>query len=326
MSFYEEFAAGAFDLNGTTVQGLPNGHSGYVLVGAPSAFYASYANNLNLTDDSVSAALTLPFTFQHPGGRTDVISVSSNGFVWLGPSGNDRAFSDHSILLSDPPSLAALWMDLNPEFALPGGVFGDADPSGQAYYVTFAGVPEYNTTSNNTFQIALFANGTFELRYPTAGNLLRTAVVGYSTGNGAPDPGPVDLSAAMPFDTGTGGSPLVLDAAGSRPRLGTTFSMITSPVPLGTALGFMLFGFRSAATDLTSLGVAGCTSFIDLQIGVDVVASFATPTTTVVYPLGVPSNAALIGVTVLAQSATFSPGFNPLGLIVSNGGRLRLGL
>jgi hypothetical protein len=218
-------------------------------------------------------------------------------------------------------------MDLNPDFAFPGGVFGDADPNGQAYYVTFAGVPEYNTTSANTFQIALFANGTFELRYPSAANLLRPAVVGYSTGNGAPDPGPVDLSAAMPFDTGNGGSPLVLEAAsGSRPRLGTTFSMISSPVPLGTALGFMLFGFRSAATDLTSLGVAGCTSYIDLQNGVHVIAAFATPTTAVAFPLGVPSNASLIGVTVLAQSATFSPGFNPLGLIVSNGGRLRLGL
>ncbi|HLQ37795.1 MAG TPA: hypothetical protein VK348_08340, partial [Planctomycetota bacterium] len=311
----------------TRIVGVPNGNNGYVLAASASTMFQALTTNLNLTDDSISGPITLPFTFVHPAGQTNVICVSSNGFIWFQSGGSDRAFSDHTILLQDPPSLAALWMDLNPDPPINGGVFADPDPNGQVFYVTWSGVPEYNhPASANTFQIALFANGNFELRYPSAGTVAHTALVGYSTGNGAPDPGPIDWSAALPFNTGTGGAPLELDAApGSRPRIGTTFTLQTARIPAGTPLGFMLLGFNRTATDLTPLGMAGCTGFVGLQASSHTALAFATPATVVPFPINVPNNNALVGVTVFAQSATLSTGFTPLGVIASNGGQLDLG-
>lgn len=326
ISFYEEFAPTTFDLANTSVTGIPNGQNGYLLVGGTNALSPLRVANLNLFDDSVSGPIALPFRFPHPGGSTDTISVSSNGFLWFGPGGSDRAFADHNLLLADPPSLAALWMDLNPELAFGGGVFADADANGQAFYVTWANVPEYNNPGGNTFQIALFANGNFELRYAAAASLTHTSVVGYSTGNGAADPGAIDISAVLPFDTGAGAGPLRLEAApGSRPRLGTTFTLQTTPIPAGTPLGFMLLGLNSSAIDLTAAGMPGCTGYVDFLGGGISTGVFAVPGATAPYSLGVPNNLALVGMTLFAQSATLSQGFNGLGLIASNGGRLDLG-
>jgi hypothetical protein len=328
VSFYEEFAGGAFDLSGTGLRGVPNGSNGWLLLPAASAIFTGFSNNLGLTDDSVAGPIALPFPFTHPGGTTNVICVSSNGFLWFAGGGSERAFSDHNILLADPPSLAALWTDLNPDIAgLGGGVFADPDPSGQAFYVTWRFIPEYNQpATSNTFQIALFANGNFELRWPSAGTVTHQSVVGYSTGNGAPDPGPIDISAALPFNTGPGAAPLVLAAAaGSRPRLGSTFTLVTSPIPAGTSLGVLLLGFLQGAIDLAPIGMPGCTGYVDFRNGASATTFFATPSASVPFGIAVPNNNALVGFALFAQSATLSSGFNGLGVIASNGGRLEIG-
>jgi hypothetical protein len=328
VSFYEEFAGGAFDLNGTGLRGVPNGSNGWLLLPAASAIFTGASNNLGLTDDSVSGPLALPFPFTHPGGTTNVVCVSSNGFLWFAGGGSDRAFSDHNILLADPPSLAALWTDLNPDIAgLGGGVFADPDPNGQAFYVTWRNIPEYNQpATSNTFQIALFANGTFELRWPSASTATHQSVVGYSTGNGAPDPGPIDISAALPFNTGPGAAPLVLAAAaGSRPRIGSTFTLVTSPIPAGTSLGVMLLGFLQGSIDLAPLGMPGCTGYVDFVNGGSATLLFATPSASVPFGIPVPNNVGLVGFQLFAQSATLSAGFNGLGVIASNGGRMEIG-
>jgi hypothetical protein len=327
VSFYEQFAAGTFDLNGTGVRGTPNGQNGYVLQAIGGTLLGTATNNLGLTDDSVSGPIWLPFDFPHPAGPTRVISVSSNGFVWFMAGGTDRAFADFTILLQDPPSLAGLWMDLNPDLAvLGGGVFADPDPNGQAFYVTWSGVPEYNNPGANTFQIALFANGNFELRWPSASVGTHQAVVGYSTGNFAPDPGPIDLSSALPFNTGPGAEPLRLAAAsGSSPRIGTTFTLQTSAIPAGTALGFMLFAFNSAAIDLTGFGMAGYTGYVDFLGSPTSVTAFTVPGPTAPFPVAVPNSSLLIGLALFAQAATLSGGFNSLGAIASNGGRIDVG-
>jgi len=87
----------------------------------------------------------------------------------------------------------------------------------------------------------------------------------------------------------------------------------------------MLLGFNRTATDLTPLGMAGCTGFVGLQASSHTALAFATPATVVPFPINVPNNNALVGVTVFAQSATLSTGFTPLGVIASNGGQLDLG-
>src|SRR5687768_2537344 len=102
-----------------------------ILSGVPAIAQAPcFDNNLGtpitLFDDQVSQPQTLGFTFPGPAGPVTTIGISSNGFIWLdGTSNNSRCCTGNEQgFLSDPPSIAAGWMDLYPPGAGPGdGVF-----------------------------------------------------------------------------------------------------------------------------------------------------------------------------------------------------------
>ena len=67
---------------------MPAG-GGYFVSGGSNNFFTPVAPNLGLTDDSVSAAQTMPFTFAFPGGSTNQLWISSNGYIWLAASTNN---------------------------------------------------------------------------------------------------------------------------------------------------------------------------------------------------------------------------------------------
>ena len=73
--------------------------------------------------------------------------------------------------------------------------------------------------------------------------------------------------------------------------------------------------------DLTSQGMPGCFGYV--QNGVS--SLFIAPGATSTYPLVVPNTASLIGLSVINQSFTYSPGLPPLGVSASNGVLLRVG-
>ena len=106
----------------------------------------------------------------------------------------------------------------------------DTDPQNGAAYVTFTNVPEAGTANVSTFQLAFFSSGIVEYRYQACAVGDHIALTGWSPGGGGRDPGPVDLSTAVPIQTGTDASPLQLTAAG-RPILGTGVVMTASNVP-----------------------------------------------------------------------------------------------
>lgn len=324
---YELFTSGTCDLSNQSMLFQPNGAGGWVVIPGSNTWFSGFTNNLNLTDDSVAQGLALPFAFNHPAGTVTSIDVSSNGFLWLASNTNSACCTGNVAgFLADLPRIAPLWMDLNPSSG--GAVYADADPSGQAYYVTWSAVPEFgNAATIVTMQVALFANGGFELRYQTVGNGSHDALTGYTTGNGAVDPGNRDLTAAIPFSTGTGGIPLGLNTtvSGDRPILGTTFNQDIVNVPASSPLAFLFLGFTSygpTGIDLTAVGMPGCFQWNSLSSTLVYLASGPTVTAAIT----VPNNPSLGGLFLHNQAAALAPGLNALGVIASNGATLRLGM
>jgi hypothetical protein len=87
----------------------------------------------------------------------------------------------------------------------------------------------------------------------------------------------------------------------------------------------MLFGLQSAAIDLGTYGMAGCTGFVDFLASPNAATAFAIAGPSASFPVAVPNSGILVGVTLFAQAATLSAGFNSLGAIASNGGRIEVG-
>ncbi|MFQ5720760.1 MAG: hypothetical protein ACE5IK_14575, partial [Acidobacteriota bacterium] len=139
-------------------------------------------------DDAVEVPLDgLSFPFQ--GRRWSSVFVNSNGNLTFG-SADPFPFPTVSRLLSGPPRIAALWDDLDPGAG--GLVRVDRRPG--VVVVTFDEVPEFFGTAGITFSIELHADG--EIRFVYGVNGANDGIVGISPGNGAVDPGPLDLSAS----------------------------------------------------------------------------------------------------------------------------------
>jgi hypothetical protein len=99
--------------------------------------------------------------------------------------------------------------------------------------------------------------------------------------------------------------------------LGTTINLVTSGIPGGTLLGATIFSNiqHDPGIDLGSIGMPGCNRYVDLEVSRIFLVSAATGSV----PQSIPNSPSFAGVQVHCQSATFSPGFDPLGVIASNG-------
>jgi len=319
-SFYEVFPAGTFDLSNTSITMLPTG-TGYVVTSGTNTWWTPVGANLGLTDDSVSLAQPLGFTFAFPGGSTTNLFISSNGFVWPQANTNNGCCGGVAgDLLALPARFAALWNDLNP--ATGGSVVFDVDPSNLTAYVTFTGVNEFGTTNANTFQMAFHASGVVDMRWQNCSVLSHITLTGWSPGGGARDPGNVDLSATPVLITMPDSTALALTAA-PRPVLGNTVVLTCRNVPTGTPLGVMILSItqHNPGIDLTSLGMPGCFQYV----GLDAVTVFFPVGSTGTMPIGIPNNVAFAGVHLFGQAAAFVAGLNPLGVTSSNALNLGIG-
>ena len=127
-------------------------------------------------DDDATAAVALPFTFNYFGNDYTSVNVSTNGNAQFGAS-NSTAFSNGTLPSAGLPNdaLYVLWDD------------HDFDLTGHAYtqllgtigvdarfIIQWNNVGQYNIGATpldaNTYQIALFEDGSFEFRYLTLGN------------------------------------------------------------------------------------------------------------------------------------------------------------
>jgi hypothetical protein len=326
-SFYELFPTGSADLTGHTLLMVPNGIGGYgVTPLAGATIVPPTTPGLALTDDSVSAALALPFTFNFPGGATSAIRVDSNGRVFLGGGTATSSYlpAPAGLLGSAVPLLCPAWSDLLPNAA--NNVHFHT--TGAVAYVTWNGCPMYGAPgSSNRFQIVLSDNGTndtVEFRCEAWGNSAGLGLTGFSPGLDARDPLSRDLTAGA-FSTATDAPPLQL-VASARPRLGTTIGLVTMNLPAGALLAVNLLGMTPIVPgiELSSFGMPTCYLHVMLTP-----AALDTPPIVggvASRPLVIPMNPSLQGAQLVSQSGVFVLGINTFGMVTSNGLDLRLNL
>lgn len=117
------------------------------------------------SDDGLSAALPLGFSFNFYGTAFTSVKVGSNGYLSF--TTTNTAYTNQGIPTAAEPNnlLAAFWDDLNPGSA--GTVKYLADGANQRFIVQYTGVPIYQTTSYQTFQVIIHADGRIKYQYQT---------------------------------------------------------------------------------------------------------------------------------------------------------------
>jgi hypothetical protein len=162
---------------------------------------------------------------------------------------------------------------------------------------------------------------------PLGGTTNTGFLVGWSPGGASLDPGIIDLSLLLPAGFSVSGADILALALGAAPRpvVGTAVTYTTSNVPAGTILTGQLLSFGQVfpGVDLGFLGAPGCLQLINTA-GSSSFLLFGGPTVTFV--LSIPNNPTFAGIVLYCQSASLTPGVNPLGLVTSNGIRSLINL
>ncbi|HEX5052124.1 MAG TPA: hypothetical protein VFZ65_10150, partial [Planctomycetota bacterium] len=285
-------------------------------------------------DDALSAPIMLPFTFNYPGGSTNMITISSNGSVYLAAVSSSTyqtcgaSYGGIVPFRDEPARIAAYYHDLDPSVS--GGIYYDVDPSMSIVRITFDHIQEWGVAAAvNTMQVTLDASGQVEIAYgglsnQSAGN---NAIAGFTNGYGARLAAPVDLSARinapMGFTTGDGRFPPVLKMD-ARPVLGTSPNIVTTNVTPGTLIQALAAGDVAlpGPLDLGFIGMPGCNLHINVQI---LFTNIINGSGQFVQPFVIPNTAMLQGQQLVFQAAPLTPGYNSLGLLTSNGLCTRLG-
>jgi hypothetical protein len=316
--FYEIGPGTSFDLANTAIELIPAGQ-GYLVQPSAATWFGGYTNVMPHFDDSV-VTVNLPFAFPHPGGTTNVVGQSSNGYIWLdGVTLFAPYFPDVFGFQNDPGRLLGLWTDL---YVPGGGAIYSDQVNATTWAFTWVGVPEYPTTTNFvTFQIQIESTGRVVFLYQGINILNHDILVGYTRGNGILDPGNTDISAAMPFFTGNGTIPMELVQDSGGPVVGTTFNMRVQLQPPTSLATFLVLGFGQVAIPLDGLGMPGCSQYVTL----DSPMFFPTTFPATICGLGLPNDNAFLGFNLYAQAANLAPTVNTFGVATSNGGQITIG-
>lgn len=235
-SFYQFWAHNqAFDLANSTLVLTPDNPVApnfYIVTsGGPAPDVTKVNVAPNSIADDLSVPLPLGFNFNYPGGTTQQLEVSCNGYFFVSPHADATSWVvtlDKWLgVTGAPPRFAAFWHDFHcgrntvshPNSGLHVLTDTSGGPGNTVAYMTWLNVGRANTSSQNgghhvdTFQIAVFeASGTVEYRYGSMGPIegantggLVTGMTGFTRGNilGVPsvDPQSRDLSTEVPFTT-----------------------------------------------------------------------------------------------------------------------------
>ncbi|MBN1846203.1 MAG: hypothetical protein JW810_11005 [Sedimentisphaerales bacterium] len=178
--FTEQFSNGDNDLDGLTIIFTPDGSaSHYSACRQPVPIWTNPAGGtvLSLGDDGY-AQVVLSGLAPFYGVNYGSFYVGSNGYLTF-----EEADTDYSESLSDhfaTPRLSGLFDDLNPSAG--GAVSWKEDAGGVV--VTYDQVPEYNTTNDNSFQMAISSDGTVRVTWLNVD--ATDGLAGLSNGNGVP--------------------------------------------------------------------------------------------------------------------------------------------
>jgi hypothetical protein len=190
LPFFAEQFTGGFDLEDTSLRfvnvGGTDGYAGCAEPISSLPIDPAGGTGLGLGDDT-AASVTIPFSFEFYGQSYSSVSVVSNGYLVFGGSDTsyEESFENHFSLTR----ISALFDDLNPSAG------GDVSyrVSGNSLAITWEGVPEYNTSNSNTFQVVLESSGDVTIAWLEIE--VSDAVVGLSDGGGLDSTfEPADLS------------------------------------------------------------------------------------------------------------------------------------
>ena len=354
-SFAELFPIAAANLDLGTgftmipdVAGAPTSYSLVPGIAAPmvpvtgTALLNNAATPAVMTDDMMSQACTLPWAFPFVGGSTSTIHANTNGYITLAATaatGGDfsptlaEMVTTSTSIHSGLPRFFPCWYDLygnrNVTVNPAAGVYFQVDPVTNKAIVTWNDVGELATTvagaKSFNFQVELSQDGTIEVRYgamSTFGSTSQSKIVGFTPGAGSLVPPSVDLSVAMPFQTGViDDLPLTMSA--TRPTVGLPFTVTTNSIPApGLALNWISTVQYNPGIDLAIIGAPGCAAYMDANASV--LNSLLIGLGTQSFNVTVPSDPIFAGVSLYTQSAAAS-GFNALGFQTANAVALTIG-
>jgi len=176
----------------------------------PPCIESNVGADLQLSDDDVAVGLSLGFNFPFAGRSTSVVSVSSNGFVWLGTNTDSACCNGNSgDFVAQMARIALLWVDLDPSS---GGSVHFATFPGRAV-VTWRDVPEFGTSDVVSGQVQLMADGSVILAWQSPLSISsHTTLVGITPGGNTPGVRTLDFSSGLPFNSGT--SPTIYELFG----------------------------------------------------------------------------------------------------------------
>ncbi|MCY2958241.1 MAG: hypothetical protein NT107_14545 [Planctomycetota bacterium] len=188
-----------------------------LLAGSAAAQLPCFADNpgvnLGLGDEAVAVGLPLGFSFPGPAGPVTSISVSDNGFIWLGAnSAAGCCNGDLASFLSGGPRIAAAWANL-----VPGTVQMNTLPASGGMpiraVVTWSNVAELGFGLAGSTQLMLSGDGTIQISWSSPFTITgHTMLVGVTGGNNAA-PGAIDLSSVLAGGvTDTGGNSTVYES------------------------------------------------------------------------------------------------------------------
>jgi len=137
------------------------------LVPAQNCFDRDLGTNLGLGDDETAQGLALGFPFTFAGVTYTDVCVSSNGYIWLGPTSPDGSdfTPSEAELREGGPRICPLWGDFDPSAPGSGQIWFKTLPDSAV--ISWAHVYEYGTTNAVEFQVTLFSSGHIDITYGT---------------------------------------------------------------------------------------------------------------------------------------------------------------
>ncbi|MBK8978526.1 MAG: hypothetical protein IPM29_21730 [Planctomycetes bacterium] len=322
------FAVGAIRL-GLTPQGYQVTQSSTPL---STPLSAPLAVTTSLQTFSAAASLPngMPFGIAHPLNGSIVsapdLEVATTGYIVPAPATTAASATvSNTAFLTGVPRWAVHWKNMNPLVA-GGSMYIEQNQTTGAIEVTWQTIADTGFTTTSTFQAAFFPGGDVEYRWgamSTNGGGGYPVLIGWTEGGGALDPGTREITTTLPFSTQlVDNQPLTLASSG-RPVLGSTVQLITTGIPASTLGGAFSLGIvgNPAGLPLAAINMPGCFAYHELLATVTI--PMAPPQNQ--FPLQVPNLTVLNGQRLFGQSISVSPGFNPTGVLTSNGLRLTLG-
>jgi hypothetical protein len=268
-----------------------------------------------------------------PGVVTTSVNMNSNGYISL--NGTVASVDNPTVTAWLTGASARIGYHHNMDPVAGGTTHYDYDAASAAHLFTWNAVPDGGiAATSNTIQLAFFANGDVEFRFGAvsqSGGGSWPTLVGFTPGNGAVDPGSIDITAALPFATSNVDQPALALTSDVNPVLGTTVNLTQANVT-GASLGINFVTLANlgplspGGLDLALIGAPGCVANVDINTGAGYVVSNIPGIGSLTTPFPIPAGPlSVVGLSFFCQGVWLDASQNAGGLITSNALRLKIG-